>query len=163
MLDVVRIWLPFCKFNLMKPVLSLFSCLSFAALLLCCAPLQAQENTPENIHRKWMLIEYQNFTKEELTQLGAFMDLRAGKVSKNAYSAKMGCNTLRFSGIFKKNGSVHFSGIASTRMYCEGRMKLEELFGKELGQMTSYHIAGHFLTLSDGKGNIMKWVAEDWD
>jgi heat shock protein HslJ len=29
--------------------------------------------------------------------------------------------------------------------------------------MSRYKIEGHFLTLSDEKGNTMKFVAADWD
>lgn len=146
----------------MKHFLSVLSCMLFGAVLLFCTPVKGQNAATENIHRKWMLTEYKDFSKEELTSLGAFMDLRTAS-SKNNYSAKMGCNSMRFSGDFQKNGKVSFSGIISTRMYCEGRMKLEEQFGKELPEMTSYKITGQFLTLSDGKGNEMKFVAEDWD
>jgi heat shock protein HslJ len=36
-------------------------------------------------------------------------------------------------------------------------------FQKKFETMTKYSIEGHFLTLSDDKGNSMKFVAADWD
>lgn len=59
-------------------------------------------------------------------------------------------------------GKAKFSGVGSTMMYCDGRMKLEEQFGKDLPNMNQYKIEGHFLALTDGK-STMKFVAEDWD
>ena len=74
----------------------------------------------------------------------------------------MGCNGMFFSYKIKNNHQVEFSQIGSTMMYCDGRMKLEDSFGKQLPNMNQYKIEGHFLTLSDGK-SIMKFVAADWD
>lgn len=115
----------------------------------------------EDINRKWMLVEYKDFTKEELTKLGANMDLTTMKDSPNRYTAKMGCNGMFFTAEFNK-GKAKFSGVGSTMMYCEGRMKLEEQFGKDLPNMSQYKIDGHFLNLSGGDVT-MKFVAADWD
>lgn len=119
------------------------------------------KGTMENINRKWMLVEYKDFTKEELTKLGANMDLTTMKESPNRYTAKMGCNGMFFTAEFNK-GKAKFSDVGSTMMYCEGRMKLEEQFGKDLPNMTQYKIEGHFLNLSGGDVT-MKFVAADWD
>ncbi|MBN9337480.1 MAG: META domain-containing protein [Chryseobacterium sp.] len=115
----------------------------------------------ENIHRKWMLIEYKDFTKDELTKLEANMDLTKNSDVLNRYTTKMGCNGMFFTAEFNK-GKAKFSGVGSTMMYCEGRMKLEELFVKDLPKMNHYKIEGHFLTLTDGTIS-MKFVAADWD
>lgn len=116
----------------------------------------------ENIHKKWMLVEYKNFTKEELVKLEANIDLTKNPESKGRYNAKMGCNGMFFTAEFN-NGKAKFSGLGSTMMYCDGRMKLEELFGKDLPTMNQYKIEGHFLTLSNPSGGKMKFVAADWD
>ena len=76
-------------------------------------------------------------------------------------TAKMGCNGMFFTAELS-NGKAKFSGVGSTMMYCDGRMKLEDSFGKQLPNMNQYKIERHFLTLSDGK-SIMKFVAADWD
>lgn len=42
-------------------------------------------------------------------------------------------------------------------------MELENEFQKKFKTMTKFKVEGHFLTLSDNKGNSMKFVASDWD
>lgn len=101
----------------------------------------------ENINRKWMLVEYKDFTKEDLTKLEANMDLTKKSDAPNRYTAKMGCNGMYFTAEFDK-GKAKFSGVGSTMMYCDGRMKLEVQFGKDLPNMTQYKLEGHFLNLS---------------
>jgi len=115
-----------------------------------------------NIHRKWMLVEYKDFSKPELVKLEAYMDLTKIADAPNRYTAKMGCNGMFFTSEFN-DGKAKFSGLGSTMMYCDGRMKLEESFGKTLPTMTQYKIEGHFLTLSNVEGQKMKFVAADWD
>lgn len=116
----------------------------------------------QNLHKKWMLVEYKNFTKEELVKLEAHIDLTKNSESPNRYTAKMGCNGMFFTAEFNK-GKAKFSGVGSTMMYCDGRMKLEESFGNDLPNMNQYKIEGHFLTLSNPNGDKMKFVEQDWD
>ena len=116
----------------------------------------------QNLHKKWMLVEYKDFTKEELVKLEANIDLTKNSELPNRYTAKMGCNGMFFTAEFN-NGKAKFSGVGSTMMYCDGRMKLEEAFGKALPNMTEYKIEGHFLTLSNPNGDKMKFVEQDWD
>lgn len=130
-------------------------------LIFSCKANKTMTSTEQNIHRKWMLFEYKDFTKQELTKLETYMDLTKNAEAPSRFGAKMGCNGMFFTAEFDK-GKAKFSGVGSTMMYCEGRMKLEELFGKELPTMNQYKIEGHFLTLTDGK-STMKFVAADWD
>ena len=110
--------------------------------------------------RKWMLVDFQGFTKEELIQKKAYLDLT--HLDKGG-GAKMGCNSIFFSVKLKNNHRINFSGVGSTMMYCDGNMKLEENFGKLLPTITKYQVKGHFLTLKNKNGQTMKFVAEDWD
>ena len=128
-----------------------------------CTSTKLNEKTPQNIHRKWMMIEYKGFTKEELIQLNAFVDLSKNNENKTNFGAKMGCNNIFFSAELKNNNRILFSQIGSTEMYCQDKMKLEDQFAKDLPSMNLYEINGHFLTLSNENGKIMKFVAEDWD
>lgn len=149
------------KFEKMK-FLKTIGVLSFLLVLMySCKTSNHSATTMENIHRKWMLVEYKGFTKDELVKLEANMDLTKNSDAPNQYTAKMGCNGMFFTGEFNQ-GKAKFSGVGSTMMYCEGRMKLEELFGKDLPKMNQYKIEGHFLTLTDGITS-MKFVAADWD
>lgn len=120
----------------------------------------APQKEVSSLKRKWMLFEFQGFTKEELIQKKAYLDLT--HLEKGG-GAKMGCNSIFFSVKLKNNHRINFSGVGSTMMYCDGNMKLEENFGKLLPTITKYQVKGHFLTLKNKNGQTMKFVAEDWD
>lgn len=120
----------------------------------------APQKEVSSLKRKWMLVEFQGFTKEELIQKKAYLDLT--HLDKGG-GAKMGCNSIFFSVKLKNNHKINFSGVGSTMMYCDGNMKLEENFGKLLPTITKYQVKGHFLTLKNKNGQTMKFVAEDWD
>ena len=120
----------------------------------------APQKEVSSLKRKWMLFEFQGFTKEELIQKKAYLDLT--HLDKGG-GAKMGCNSIFFSVKLKNNHRINFSGVGSTMMYCDGNVKLEENFGKLLPTITKYQVKGHFLTLKNKNGQTMKFVAEDWD
>lgn len=138
------------------------SLLLFTITLMTSCLAQKQSPLQEHLHRKWMLISFKNETKEDLMKLEAYMDLSRQEKNQKHYSANMGCNRLIFTATFK-NGVSRFGGVVSTRMFCEGKMKLETAFSQELPNMIKYKIEGHFLTLSNPKGEEMKFVAADWD
>lgn len=120
----------------------------------------APQKEVSSLKRKWMLVEFQGFTKEELIEKKAYLDLT--HLEKGG-GAKMGCNSIFFSVKLKNNHRINFSGVGSTMMYCDGNVKLEENFGKLLPTITKYQVKGHFLTLKNKNGQTMKFVAEDWD
>lgn len=113
--------------------------------------------------RQWMLTEMKGFTKDQLVKSKAYIDFSPTKSPKNHYSAYMGCNRLFLTAVFGKNQNVKFSNVGGTMMYCSEFMELEGAFAKYLPGMTIYKISGHELLLSDGKENIMKFIAADWD
>ena len=141
---------------MMKTRFFIISLLSISFFLMSFAP----QKEISSLKRKWMLIEFQGFTKEELIQKKAYLDLT--HLEKGG-GAKMGCNSIFFSVKLKNNHRIHFSGVGSTMMYCDGNMKLEENFGKLLPTITKYQVKGHFLTLKNKNGQTMKFIAEDWD
>ena len=141
---------------MMKTRFFIISLLSISFFLMSFAP----QKEISSLKRKWMLVEFQGFTKEELIQKKAYLDLT--HLDKGG-GAKMGCNSIFFSVKLKNNHRIHFSGVGSTMMYCDGNMKLEENFGKLLPTITKYQVKGHFLTLKNKNGQTMKFVAEDWD
>ena len=116
----------------------------------------------QNLHKKWMLVEYKDFTKEELVRLEAHIDLTKNAESPNHYTAKMGCNGMFFTAEFNK-GIAKISDVGSTMMFCDGKMKLEQSFGKYFPTLNQFKIEGHFLTLSNANGEKMKFVETDWD
>jgi heat shock protein HslJ len=140
----------------MKTRFFIISLLSISFFMMSFAP----QKEVSSLKRKWMLVEFQGFTKEELIQKKAYLDLT--HLDKGG-GAKLGCNSIFFSVKLKNNHKIHFSGVGSTMMYCDGNMKLEENFGKLLPTITKYQVKGHFLTLKNKNGQTMKFVAEDWD
>ena len=141
---------------MMKTRFFIISLLSISFFMMSFAP----QKEVSSLKRKWMLVEFQGFTKEELIQKKAYLDLTH---FERGGSEKMGCNSIFFSVNLKNNHRIHFSGVGSTMMYCDGNMKLEENFGKLLPTITKYQVKGHFLTLKNKNGQTMKFVAEDWD
>ena len=116
-----------------------------------------------SIQREWMLISFGNFSKDQMVKNKASINLTAkmdgGKIKGGAF---MGCDRMFFTGEFRNNGKMKISGLGSTMMACQD-MKLESAFARSFERIINYSIDGHFLTLSDDKGVVMKFVASDWD
>lgn len=116
------------------------------------------EETNQNIHRKWMLIQFEDFQKETLIQKNCYLDLTD---LKNA-SAKMGCNNLGFTYNLKEKKNISFSQGMSTRMFCQEN-EIENSFLKTAETINSYKIKGHKLYLKTKSNQELVFVAEDWD
>ena len=151
-----RFWDVCYKIYVMKAKFFMLSLFSALLLMMSFTPQKPQEA----LKRKWMLVEFQGFSKDELIKKNAYIDL--SNYEKGG-GAKMGCNSMFFNVKVKNKSKIEFSQIGSTMMYCEGNMKLEQDFGKLLPTITKYQIKGHFLVLKNKKGQVMKFVAEDWD
>lgn len=143
----------------MKKIITGFLAI-FALLFL--ANCTSQMPAPANLNKEWMLVEFQDFSKDLMVSSKANMNLtninQAGK-----FTANMGCNSMFGTATFNANGTVTFSDVGSTMMYCDKAMDLEAAFGKALPTMTNFKIDGHYLTLSNNTGKMMKFVAADWD
>ncbi len=116
------------------------------------------ENNPEQLKRIWMLVEFQDFKKEDLIRNQAQINLTN---LKNP-SAFMGCNQIGFQ-IEVKENMVFFKDLIATEMYCENKMKLEDSFSKSLLEIYTYNIIGQKLFLKNSKSEKMVFVAQDWD
>ena len=144
----------------MKNILKAFLLIIASFFMANCS---SQKLARENWQRQWMLISFKDFSRDLMIKNRANLDLSATKSPQNQFSANMGCNGMFFTVEFKNNGTVKFSEVGSTMMYCEGNMDLETAFAKSLPTMTKYQIDGHHLTLTNDKGEKMKFVAADWD
>lgn len=146
-----------------KILVSILPVLFLGILFNCSSVAKQKTETDFQIQREWMLVFFGNFTKADLISHKAKIDLTGkkenGKIQGQAY---MGCNNIAFSSEFKNNGHLKISGLLSTMKACQN-MDLENDFQKKFETMTKYTVEGHFLTLSDDKGNSMKFVASDWD
>ena len=116
------------------------------------------ENNPDQLNRVWMLIEFQNFKKEDLIKNQAQINLTN---SKNP-TAFMGCNQISFQ-IEVKENKLLFKDLIATEMFCAEKMNVENSFSKSLSKTYSYIIKGHTLTLLNDKNEKMVFVAQDWD
>lgn len=144
----------------MKKIITAFLAILFFGMLLNCS---SRNNREPHVQREWMLISFGDFTKDQLIKKKAKIDLTAEKEGgKIKGSAFMGCNRIFFTMEFKNKRKVKISGLGSTEMMCND-MNLETLFLESFEKMTKYSVDGHFLTLTDDKGNVMKFVAADWD
>lgn len=144
----------------MNKFLSIFIGVICLGFVLNCSSAKFES---QHIQRQWMLVSFDQFTKEQLVKSKAEINLTAemkdGKIKGTAF---MGCNRMFFNSEFKSKNKVKIFGLGSTLMACQ-EMELETKFVKTFETMTHYQIEGHFLTLSDEKGNSMKFIAADWD
>ena len=143
----------------MKKIISGFIAVLALVLLANCT---TQTKVPENIKREWMLVEFQDFTKESMMNNKAHLDI-SDQTEPGKFAANMGCNNMFGSATFNTNGTAKFSAIGSTMMMCDKAMDLESAFSKELPSMTNYKVEGHYLTLTNASGKKMRFVAADWD
>lgn len=144
----------------MKKILFPFLSVLFLGLVFNCS---AVPDKNPSIQRQWMLVSLDGFSKDQLIAHKAEINL-TGKMEKGKIqgSAYMGCNRMSFTSEFKNGGKVKISQGVSTMKACQD-MNLESAFQKKFETMTTYSVEGHFLTLSDNQGSIMKFVAADWD
>lgn len=117
-------------------------------------PLSAQQH----VHREWMLIAYDTFSKSTLISQQAGLNLS----QKEQGSANMGCNHIGFRYQMSGGKNITLDQMIMTEMACES-MILEQKFGMMAQGPLEYVVGGHHLTLI-GKGrDTMKFVAKDWD
>lgn len=123
----------------------------------CNSKKEASAMSNQNINRVWMLVSFKNYTKEDLMQKNAYLDL----TNPERAAAKMGCNNLSFA-IKVEKDKIQFSQGIATKMYCQD-MNLENDFSKEIATITNFKVEGHKLILKASKGEKMEFIAQDWD
>ena len=92
------------------------------ASIINCKPKTIQQNSATNqndLKRVWMLVEFQNFKKEDLIKNNAQINL----TDLQNPTANMGCNRISLQIELKQN-NIKFINLRSTRMYCENTMEL---------------------------------------
>lgn len=137
--------------------------LAIAAVVICsisCNLYKKQSTSSQPLESKWMVTEMPGFTKEELIKVNAYIDF--SNLANSA--AKFGCNNLFWKTTAKNNGSISFSQVGSTRMYCEGRMDMEGAFGRIAPEIARYKLEGHFIYLYDKQDKqLIKAINPAWD
>lgn len=142
---------------------SVFLKLFLITILFTMAGCKSQKLNPDMYQRQWMLVSHKDYTKEFLSEKGAYLDMSPTKSPPNQYRAYMGCNSLFVTIEIDSEGGVKTGDMGSTEMYCEDNKGLEKSFLYEIGLMTKMKVDGHYMTLSNDAGKTMKFVAADWD
>lgn len=104
----------------------------------------------------WLLTELNGkdiSTVESLKSISVLYSKDDKKVSGFA-----GCNS--FTGSFEMNGSEISATLASTRMFCEGKMEIETEFLKVLNAPHHHKVEGGHLYLRDKNTVVAKFLAE---
>lgn len=110
------------------------------------------------IHRKWMMIEYGKYKKEELIARNAFMDL--SQIDNE--NCNMGCNTIHIAYKLMPKSKFEIKNLTATEKACD-KSNLEVNFIKDIRKINQYKIEGHKLILT-GKDKLkMVFIAQDWD
>lgn len=112
------------------------------------------------LKRKWMLVSFNEFSKEYLIQQNAYLDLSS---QNNLFEANFGCHKAILKAKRKKNKSLKLYRINSKTNSCTQGKNLETVFLHFISNEIKYEVEGHFLTLKNKKGMEMKLIAEDWD
>ena len=125
------------------------------AIIIICS---LNTSNAQSISKTWMLVQFQDFKKEEFVALKAQMDF----TNLEQPNAKMGCNTIGFQVKIKKN-KIKFSKIFRTMMFCENMMFIETAFSDAIKSVKTYKLDDHKLTLFYDKNETMVFIAQDWD
>ena len=134
---------------------NLFAILLVLVMISCKSKIEEKN---QNIHRKWMLVQFENFEKKKLIEKKCYLDLTD---NKNA-SAMMGCNNIGFIYSLTDNNLISIGKIRTTHMYCEDH-EIESKFLNVINSISAYNIEGHKLYLKTNSDKELIFVAEDWD
>ncbi|HBD25984.1 MAG TPA: hypothetical protein DC020_04060 [Flavobacterium sp.] len=148
------------KFDKNNPImkkLSIIILVSIFTLSCNCKKNIVSNVNSENLHRKWMLVSYKNYTKDDLIKKEAFLDM----TNKERASSKMGCNSMSF-GYSVTGNAITFTQGMGTKMFCQD-MNLETDFLNDLPKMITIVIEGHKMTLNGKDNEKMEFIAQDWD
>ncbi len=118
----------------------------------------SEKSSNADYKRVWMLVEFKNYTKDNLTKNKAKLDL----TNPEGASAYMGCNNIGYGFTVTSDDEITFSNGMATEMYCENNT-LEKDFLRAIERKMKYKIDGHFLILTNSKNEVLKFVAQDWD
>lgn len=112
-----------------------------------------------DIEREWKLVSFPGFDKAQLIKHEASVQFTA----QGQLSAYMGCNQMGAVYQIIDQDKLRIGDVMSTKMACPGEMMLEDQFGALLPTLTGYQIEAHQLTLSNNQGDVIRFIAADWD
>ncbi len=139
--------------------MKLITFLSAGALILFSAAKLKQEGGVQPLslyNKKWVLNEiYTDTTKQEVLSK-AFIKFNQ---EKKTAGGNGGCNSFGSSTIINDN-KISFTGIISTKMYCEGVQATEDAFFKQLEKVKRFEIKEKTLLLFGDKDLLLEFASE---
>ncbi len=139
--------------------MKLITFLSAGALILLSAAQMKQEYRVQPLSlydKKWVLKEiYTDTTKQEVLSK-AFIKFNQ---EKKTAGGNGGCNSFGSSTIINDN-KISFTGIISTKMYCEGVQATEDAFFKQLEKVKRFEIKEKTLLLFGDKDLLLEFASE---
>lgn len=99
---------------------------------------------------KWDLVEMNG---ESVGATRAFIEFSE---DRRNVSGSAGCNRM-FGGVRIGRGAMRFSGIGTTRMFCDGQMEAEAEFLDAMKDVTRFRHRGDSLTLFAGNREVLKF------
>ncbi len=103
----------------------------------------------------WVLKELSGKVIESAPQRAIYIQFNS---AKGALTGFAGCNTI--TGSYSKNGSSIESKVASTKMFCDGKMDDEAAFIKLLTQPAKYKVDKHMLHVEQDGHQVALFHAE---
>lgn len=139
---------------------ALFLVLVISLASLACTPKAQKSLAETKLKREWMLKKLQGIDDALVVKSGASINLT--NLSKTG--GKAGCNRAMFQTSTDMKSKISFSNIATTKMFCEPFMKVEDAYTKLLPQISSFKIEGQFIQFFNNANKIVaEGVASDWD
>ncbi len=130
----------------MKKIFTLVYGLALAFVFVSAASAQTDGLSANH----WSLVEMNG---EAVSNSRASVEFSADR--KNV-SGSGGCNRF-FGGVRVGRGTMRFSGLGSTRMFCDGAMEAETAFLDAVKSVTRYRIRDNVLTLMAGRTEVLKF------
>lgn len=140
----------------MKKIYCFLSAAYLALILFACNQQTAPSGSNATALEKtnWKLTHLSAIAGD-LPEAGKAVTLRldSSRVTGNA-----GCN--RYFGSYTLDaGKLQFTGVGSTKMFCEGKMEVENGFMQALNSTNAYHIAGNTLSLLKDSDTLARFEA----
>lgn len=139
----------------MKMITMLGICVS-TILLSCSANKKINAPAIPLYETKWALKKIHTDAGVENVQTKAF--IRFVELNKSA-GGNGSCNSFG-SSITINNNEISFTGVFSTKMYCEEVQKTEDAYFKQLEKVTRFEIKGNTLSLYQGEKILLEFASE---
>lgn len=105
---------------------------------------------------KWKLTRME--TRGSMLEVNTKAFIMFNKEKKSA-GGNGGCNTFGSTSTVDGN-KISFSGIFSTKMFCEGVQQSEDVFFRQLEKVSRFEVRDHSLFLFNGKSLLLEFRSE---